>query len=30
MDVVQEIRIKHRWDVINAETEAREAAKLEG
>ena len=27
---VQEIRIKHRWDAINADTEAREAAKLEG
>lgn len=29
-DAVQEIRIKHQWDAINAETEAREAAKLEG
>ena len=27
---VQEIRIKHRWDAINADTEARETAKLEG
>ena len=30
LDAVQEIRIKHRWDAINADTEAREAAKLEG
>lgn len=27
---VQEIRIQHQWDAINAETDAREAAKLEG
>lgn len=30
MGAVPEIRIKDRWDAINAETEAREAAKLEG
>lgn len=30
LDAVQEIRIQHRWDAINAETDAREAAKLEG
>ena len=30
LDAVQEIRIKHQWDAINADTEAREAAKLEG
>ena len=30
LDAVQEIRIKHRWDAINADTEARETAKLEG
>lgn len=30
LDAVQEIRIEHRWDAINADTEAREAAKLEG
>ena len=30
LDAVQEIRIKHRWDAINAETDAKEAAKLEG
>lgn len=29
LDAVQEIRIQHRWDAINAETDAREAAKLE-
>lgn len=29
LDAVQEIRIKHRWDAINAETDARESAKLE-
>jgi len=27
---VQEIRIGHRWDAINADTEAREQAKLSG
>lgn len=26
LDAVQEIRIQHRWDAINAETDAREAA----
>ena len=26
LDAVQEIRIKHRWDAINAETDARENA----
>ena len=30
LDAVQEIRIKHRWDAINAETDARENAKLAG
>ena len=30
LDAVQEIRIKHRWDAINADTDARESAKLEG
>ena len=30
LDAVQEIRIKHRWDAINADTDARERAKLEG
>ena len=30
LEAVQEIRIKHRWDAINAETDARENAKLEG
>ena len=30
LDAVQEIRIKHRWDAINAETDARENAKLDG
>ncbi len=30
LDAVQEIRIKHRWDAINADTHARENAKLEG
>lgn len=30
LDAVQEIRIKHRWDAINADTDARENAKLEG
>lgn len=30
LDAVQEIRIKHRWDAINAETDARENAKFDG
>lgn len=30
LEAVQEIRIKHRRDAINAETDAREKAKLEG
>ena len=30
LDAVQEIRIKHRWEAINADTDARENAKLEG
>lgn len=30
LEAVREIRIKHRWDAINAETEAREKIKLEG
>ena len=30
LEAVQEIRIKHRWDAINAGTEAREQAKLSG
>lgn len=30
LDAVQEIRIKHRWDAINSDTDARERAKLEG
>ena len=30
LDAVQEIRIKHRWDAIQAETDAKENAKLEG
>lgn len=30
LDAVQEIRVRHRWDAINADTEARESAKLEG
>ena len=30
LDAVQEIRIKHRWEAINADTDARESAKLEG
>ena len=30
IDAVQEIRIKHRWEAINADTDARESAKLEG
>lgn len=30
LEAVQEIRIKHRWDAINADTDARESAKLEG
>ena len=30
LDAVQEIRIAHRWDAINADTDARENAKLEG
>ena len=30
LDAVQEIRIKHRWDAINSDTDARERAKPEG
>jgi len=30
IDAVQEISIKHRWEAINADTDARESAKLEG
>ena len=30
LEAVQEIRIKHRWDAINADTEAREQAKFSG
>lgn len=30
LDAVQEIRIKHRWDAIDADTEAREQAKSSG
>lgn len=30
LEAVQEIRINHRWDAINADTEARERAKLSG
>ncbi len=30
LDAVQEIRIKHRWNAINSDTDARERAKLEG
>jgi len=30
LKAVQEIRIKHRWEAINADTEAREQAKLSG
>ena len=30
LEAVQEIRVKHRWDAINADTEAREQAKLSG
>ena len=30
LDAVQEIRIKHRWDAINADTDAHENARLEG
>lgn len=30
LEAVQEIRIAHRWDAINADTEAREQAKLAG
>ena len=30
LDAVQEIRIAHRWNAINADTNAREQAKLEG
>ena len=30
LDAVQEIRIKHRWDAINADTDGRESAKIEG
>ena len=30
LEAVQEMRINHRWDAINADTEAREQAKLSG
>lgn len=30
LEAVQEIRIQHRWDAIQAETDAREEAKLSG
>ena len=30
LEAVQEIRIKHRWDAIQAETDAKEEAKLSG
>ena len=30
LEAVQEIRINHRWDAINADTEAREQAKFSG
>lgn len=30
LEAVQEVRIAHRWDAINADTEAREQAKLAG
>ena len=30
LDAVREIRIAHRWDAINAETDAKENARLEG
>lgn len=30
LEAVQEVRIGHRWDAINADTEAREQAKLAG
>lgn len=30
LEAVQEIRIKHRWEAIDADTEAREQAKLGG
>ena len=30
LEAVQEIRTKHRWNAINAETDARENAKLDG
>ncbi len=30
LEAVQEIRIKHRWGAIDADTEAREQAKLSG
>lgn len=30
LEAVQEIRVRHRWDAINAETDARENAKLDG
>lgn len=30
LEAVQEIRIKHRWEAIDADTEAREQAKLSG
>ena len=30
LDALQEMRISHRWDAINEETDAKESAKLEG
>ena len=30
LEAVQEVRVAHRWDAINADTEAREQAKLAG
>lgn len=30
LEAVQEVRIAHRWDAINADTEAREQAKSAG
>jgi len=30
LDALQEMRISHRWDTINEETDAKESAKLEG
>lgn len=30
LEAVQEVRVAHRWDAINADTEAREQAKLSG